>query len=1190
MRKCYYLFCFLFVLIFISCKKRTLFRQVAASYSGIDFNNRIVENDTLNPMKVVNIYNGGGVGAGDFNNDGLPDLYFTGNMVSSKLYINKGHLKFEDVTDKAGVAGMGRWARGISVVDINNDGLMDIYICNTIYKDSLRRRNILYVNQGTDKEGIPHFKDMAAAYGLDISVQSTMASFFDYDNDGDLDMYLTVNEASNGYSSSVFQQRNNTVPSQGRLYRNDMDPGLQHGVYHNVSAEAGIIFQGFGHGASTCDINNDGWKDIYVSDDFISSNLLYINNHNGTFTDRSKDYFKHTSFNAMGQDIIDINNDGLADVVELDMNPKDNHRKKMMLGPNNYNTFQNFDKFHYQVQYVRNTLQLNQGLRLLENDSVGEPVFSEIAFMSGISQTDWSWTPLITDFDNDGFRDIIITNGFPKDVSDHDFISYRNNIRGFEPPMKMLDKIPVIKLANYAFKNKNGTSFDDVSADWGLSVPSFSNGAIYADLDNDGDMDMVVNNINDKAFVYENTLRKDQDTAAHFLNIVFKGSALNINGLGAFADIYYDGAKHQVYENNPYRGYLSSNQPMAHFGLGKTAVLDSVVIRWPGEKKQTIKMVKADQLLKVNIAGAKDSFSWKDATITSPPLFKEITTASGITYSHREFDFIDFNFQTTLPHKFSAYSPAMATADIDGNGFDDIAIAGNADEPSRALLQQPDGRFIQKNLLSANESINLPYQDEGMLFFDANGDGSADIYITSGGYQYADTSSNYQDRIYINDGKGNYTRAKDALPVNHTSKLCVRAMDFNNDGKLDLFVSGRVDPGKYPKPVSSFIFRNDSENGKVKFTDVTAEIAPELQNIGMVCDALFTDFDNDGQVDLLLAGEWMPVTFFKNTGGKFKNTTGTSGISDKAGWWNSIVAGDFRHTGRTDYIVGNVGVNTLYQASEKYPVYLTAKDFDHNGSYVPVTSLFLPATDGQLKEFPAFGRDDIAERIPTLKKRFDNYDKFANATMQDIFSPAMMQDAQRLKATMLQSCYLRNEGNGKFTLIPLPAAAQVSVLNGMIAGDFDGDGNLDVLLNGNDYGTEVSIGRYDALNGLLLKGDGKGGFSPLSILQSGIYIPGDGKALVKLTDSRGNYLVAASQNKGDLKLFECRQKLRALKINADDVSCILYFENGSTQKEEFYYGDGFLSQSARFCSITPHVLRAEITNTRGQHRTIVMTK
>ena len=1179
--------CTLFCLLACNSKKPVLFKKVDAAQSGIGFTNTITENDSINPINVVNIYNGGGVGTGDFNNDGLPDLYFTGNMVPSKLYLNKGHFNFEDITAKAGVEGMGRWARGIAVVDINNDGLLDMYVCNTIYKDSLQRRNILYVNQGSDKEGIPHFKDMAAAYGLDISVQSTMASFFDYDNDGDLDMYLTVNEASTGYSSSVFRQRNsNTVHSIGRLYRNDADSNVQHGVFHDVSEKAGIVLAGFGHSAIICDINKDGWKDIYVADDFISSNILYINNKNGTFTDQSRDYFKHTSFNAMGEDIVDINNDGLADVVELDMNPRDNHRKKMMLGNNNYNTFQNFDKFNYQVQYARNTFQLNQGPRLLENDSVGAPAFSEIGFMSGMSQTDWSWTPLITDFDNDGYRDMIITNGFPRDVSDHDFIAYREKSNGLESPLKMLGKIPVIKLANYAFKNKDGISFDDVSAAWGMVTPSFSNGAVYADLDNDGDMDMVVNNIDDKAFVYENTLRSKEDTTTNFLQLQFKGPKLNINGLGAFADIYYDGNKHQVYEHNPYRGYLSSNQLIAHFGIGKTSLVDSVVIRWPGQKKQTIKNIKANQLLKVNEEDAKETYSWL-APEAGPHLFKEITTSAGIRFRHMDYDFIDFNVQTTLPHKFSEYSPALATADVNGDGLDDIVVGGNNVSPTRLLLQDKDGKFSEQPLPVSNAPQNLAYKDEGILLADFNGDGQPDIYIASGSYNYAHNSENYQDRCYINNGKGGFTLVPEALPVNYTSKLCVRAFDYNKDGKLDLFLSGRVDPGKYPKPVSSFIYRNDSENGHVKFTDVTAAVAPALQNIGMVCDALFTDFDNDGQADLLLAGEWMPLRFLKNTGGKFTDVTPGSGIANRTGWWNTIIAGDFRHTGRMDYVIGNAGMNTIYQPTDQYPVYMTAKDFDNNGSYVPLISFFLPDKEGVLKEFPAYGRDDVADRIPTLKKRFDNYSKFADADMDAIFPNGMRKDVQRMKVNTLQSCFLRNDGNGKFTMMPLPAAAQVSVLNGMIADDFNGDGNLDVLINGNDYGTEVSIGRMDALNGLLLKGDGQGGFTPATIMESGIYIPENGKALVRLAGNSGNYLVAASQNKGPLKLFQLGIPKKIIPLKADDIYLVLHFKNGSTQKEECYFGSSFLSQSTRHCFIGTDVVKAVITNNSGVSRMIL---
>jgi hypothetical protein len=1172
---------------FFSCKKPTLFEQVSSSHSGIYFNNKITENDSINPLDVVNIYNGGGVGIGDFNNDGLPDIYFTGNMVSNRMYINKGNFKFEDVTEKAGVGGMGRWGRGVSIIDLNNDGLMDIYVCNTIYKDSARRRNLLYINQGVDKDGVPHFKEMAKEYGLDINVQSTMATFFDYDNDGNLDMYLTVNEANEHYYPNVFGARDKSPNiSTGRLYHNEWDARLKHPVFHDVTTKAGVSIQGFGHAATIVDINRDGWKDIYVSNDFIGPNLLFINNHDGTFTERSKEYFKHTSFNAMGQDIVDINNDGLADVIELDMSPEDNYRKKMMLSAGSYQNIQNFERFGIQLQYVRNTLQLNQGPCVLQNDSIGSPAFSEIAFMSGIAQTDWSWTPLIADFNNDGYRDVVITNGFPKDLTDHDFITFRTNAYAITPKKNILDQIPQVKIHNYGYQNNGDLTFSDATAKWGLTLPTFSNGAAYADLNNDGVMDMIINNINDEPLIYKNTAREHDTVNTHYIQIKFKGDSHNLNGLGAWADIYYDHNKHQVWENNPYRGYLSTNENIAHFGLGKIHRLDSVVIRWPNAKKQVLQQVKADQLLTVNIMNAKEPYSWVQTKKADKTLFKEMTNAKNIRYVHREYDFADFNIQKLLPHKLSDYNPALAAGDIDGNGLDDIVIGGNSSLPAQVLFQQRDGKFIQRNLLPNDNSYSGNNKDEGILLFDANGDGKLDVYISSGGYMNKPGDTSYQDRLYINDGKGNFTLAKNALPINHTSKLCVRAIDYNRDGKPDLFISGRVDPWNYPKPVSSCILRNDSKNGVVKFTDVTKEVAPDLNNIGMVCDALFTDYDNDGWPDLVLAGEWMPVTFLKNEHGIFKNVTKSLGLADRPGWWNSIVAGDFRHTGRMDYIVGNVGLNTLYKASEQYPVYITAKDFDKNGGFNAITSIFLPDQSGEKKEFPVAGRDEIIKEMISMRKKFTNYKSYATATMNDILSPEQREGALRLMSNTSQSCYLRNDGNGKFAMIPLPKLVQISAIYGMVVDDFDGDGNLDVMMTGNDYGTEVTVGRYDALNGLMLKGDGKGNFYPQSILQSGIYIPGDGKALVKLQSNSGSYMLAASQNRGPLKLFELKRKVNNIKLLPDDESAVITYKNGVKQKQEFYYGSSFLSQSGRFLTVNLDVRSVEITNNEGHTRVL----
>ncbi|HEY4936513.1 MAG TPA: VCBS repeat-containing protein, partial [Puia sp.] len=816
------------ILLFCSCNsKKTLFQEVSSGHSGIHFNNLIVENDSINPLDLTNIYNGGGVGVGDFNQDGLPDIYFTGNMVSNKLYLNKGDFKFEDVTTDAGVAGAGEWCRGVSVVDINNDGWPDIYVCATIKTNPEQRRNLLYINQGLDKNGIPHFKEMAREYGLGDTLFSTMAAFFDYDNDGDLDMYLVVNNIPKGYNPSAYKPiaTDGSFPSTGRLYRNDWNDSLKHPVFTDVSKQAGITIEGLGHDVTIADINKDGWKDIYVSNDFVGDDILYINNHDGTFTNKVKTYFKHTSANGMGQDIEDINNDGLADIVELDMDPPDNYRKKLFQNSSNYRSYQNNEYFGYQYQYARNSLQLNLGPRVNADDSIGDPIFGEIGYYSGIEATDWSWTPLVADFDNDGFRDIIITNGYPKDVTDHDFINFRTQATNLASKKTILDQIPQIKIHSFAFKNNKELRFTDVSEDWGLMTPSFSNGAAYADLDNDGDLDLIVNNIDDEAHIYRNMSRERDPENHHFLRIQFTGDRLNKNGFGAWAELHYDSGKQQVYENTPYRGYLSTIQPIAHFGLGTRTSVDSVIIRWPNGKMQLLRNVAANQVLKVDIKNADLNYSFAKEILASNTLFKDITESLGIHFEQEERDYIDFNIQKLLPHKFTQYGPSMAVGDMDGNGLDDMIVGGSAFHSAQLFLQQPDGRFLQRPLSPDSIARNKLTDDEGILLFDADGDGDLDLFIASGGYQNSHDNPAYQDRLYVNDGKGNFTLDTTALPKNFTSKFCVRAADYDHDGDLDLFISGRVDPENYPKPVSSFIYRNDSKNGHIRFTDVTETVA-----------------------------------------------------------------------------------------------------------------------------------------------------------------------------------------------------------------------------------------------------------------------------------------------------------------------------------------------------------------------------
>lgn len=1172
-----------FGLFLSSCKRsETLFTLVDAKQSGVQFANTIIENDSINVLDFENVYNGGGVGIADFNNDGLVDIYFTGNLVPNKLYLNKGNFKFEDITAAAGVEGKGRWSRGVAVIDINNDGWMDIYVCATLKKNPAERENMLYINQGEDNNGVPSFIDMAAAYGLNDNSQSTQAAFFDYDNDGDLDMYLANNEIVKDDYPNRFRPilKDGSHANTDKLFRNDWDPVKQHPVFTNVSKEAGIMVEGYAHAVTIADINNDGWKDIYVTNDYLSNDLLWINNGNGTFTDRLSDYFKHTSANAMGNDIVDLNSDGLADVVVLDMNPEDNYRKKMMLNPNSYQTYQNSDQFGYSYQYVRNTLQVNQGPRVLGNDTVGAPVFSEMAFFAGIAETDWSWTPVVADFDNDGNRDIIITNGFPRDVTDHDFVTFRGSAYAVATKKQLLEQIPEVKIHNYAFRNNGQLHFSNVTNDWGLTMPSFSNGAVYADLDNDGDLDLVVNNINDPASLYRNNTNKGKTEQHHYLNIRLQGDSLNRNGLGASVMAYYAGKK-EVWENTPYRGYLSSVDNRIHFGLGTQQAVDSLVVLWPDGKKQVMANVKADTLLTLNYWKADQFYAiHPPVQWATQSLLRDITASAGIQYVQQEKDFVDFNIQKLLPHKFSEYGPALAAGDLNGDGLDDMVIGGSFSFSPTLLLQNANGKFTSKAILPEADINNKRWEDVGILLFDADGDGDLDLYTASGGFENEHNTAAYQDHLYLNDGKAGFTPLTGAIPANTVSKSCVRAVDYDRDGDLDLFVAGRVDPWNYPKPVSSFIYRNDSKNGRIQFTDVTALVAKSLNNAGLVCDAVFTDVDNDGWVDLLLAGEWMPMTLLKNQSGKFEPVS--TGLEQQLGWWNTIAPGDFDNDGDMDYVVGNLGRNSFYRGNEQHPVEMIAADFDKNGSFDAFPFLYLPDESGQLKLFPAQTRDDIVKQMISMRTKFQNYKTYARAGKSDMFSPEQLKDAMELKANQFNSVLLLNDGKGRFSMQPLPDAAQVSVLNGMVVEDLNRDGNLDILINGNDYGTEVSVGRYDALNGLLLLGKGDGHFEPATILESGFYMPGNGKSLVSLSSAGGQWLVAASANRGPLKLFALKQAIQSIPAAPGLYAVEYSLPNGKKQKRELYYGNSFLSQSARRYLIPAKATAASGVNSKGE--------
>jgi len=1183
-----YLVPFIFLMTFSSCKQKPLFTLVKPDYSGVHFNNKITETDSVNVLDFSNIYNGGGVGVADFNNDGLQDIYFTGNMVPNKLYLNKGNLQFDDVTNSAGVTGDGRWCRGVSIIDINNDGLQDMYVCTTIKNNAAERQNLLYINQGFGKDKKVIFKEVAADYGLNDTSYATMASFFDYDNDGDLDIYIVANQIIDNDYPNKFRPRNVNLehPSTGRLYRNDWNTSKGHPYFTNVSKLAGITIEGYGHSAVVTDINKDGWKDILVSNDYISQDILYINNRNGTFTDKIESFLKHTSANAMGSDVADINNDGLQDIVELDMNPEDNYRKKMMLNANSYQTYQNSDYFNIQYQYVRNTLQLNLGPNVKGNDTIGDPVFGDIGYMAGIAETDWSWTPMVVDFDNNGFRDILITNGFPKDVTDHDFIAFRNMAYSLATKKQMLEQIPKVKIHNYSFKNNGNLQFINSTLEWGFTTPSFSNGAAYADLDNDGDLDVIVNNIDDKAFIYENNLREKDNQETNFISVKLIGDSLNRNGFGVWIELYYDG-KQQVYEQNPYRGYLSTIQMESHFGLGKINTIDSMIVKWPNGKKQKLLNVKSNHEIIADIRNADQLYSWTLPVTNNGVLFTDITDTMHVSYVHQQEDFIDFNIQKLLPHKFSEFGPALATGDVNGDGLDDLVIGGNATRPATLLFQTKLGKFEERLLDTTHQSV-ATLMDMGVTVFDIDNDNDLDIYIARGGYEVTDSSTSYADQLYLNNGHGTFINKSRDLPKNYTSKSCVRPCDFDGDGDLDLFIAGRVAPGKYPLPVSSILLRNDCKNGVIKFTDITEQSGSPLKNIGLVCDAVWSDYDGDGWMDLILTGEWMPVKFLKNNRGVLQETNAVGNFAKQLGWWTSIVPGDFDNDGDIDYVAGNLGLNSFYKASTKYPVRIYAKDFDTNGSFDAVPTMYLASSqsESQLNEYPVHTRDDMTKQMISFKSKFQKYSLFASATFNKMFTANELKGALVLEANNFTNSYFKNAGGGKFEISPLPIMAQLSCLNGMVAEDFDADGNLDLLAVGNDYSTEVSVGRYDAGVGIFLKGDGNGNFTPGSILKSGWFVPGNGKALVKFNNSSGQLCLAASQNKGPLKVFIVNKPVKTIALNPHDVGARIFFKNGKIRSVNVDYGSSFLSQSARTITVNDQVSYVEITDKKGNKRKV----
>ena len=1168
-----------------------LFERLPASRTGIDFSNTIVEDDSLlNPIDFDYLYNGAGVAVGDFNADGRPDLYFAGNAVGNRLYLNQGDFRFEDVTRTAGVVAEGAWSTGVAVVDINQDGLLDLYVCAA--GPDQDRANRLFVNQGAGPGGVPRFREAAAEYGLaNRGGYSTQAAFFDYDQDGDLDLYVLMNsrEASNRNALRPRKTKGEAA-STDRLYRNDGN-----GSFTDVSEEAGIQIEGYGLGVSVSDIDQDGWLDVYVANDFLSNDVLYINNGDGTFTNRIAEVLKHQSYSSMGNDVADYNNDGRPDVVVVDMLPPDNERQKLMLPGGTYDVFHTELRLGYEPQYLRNTLQLNRG-----PDPDGQPTFSEIGQLAGVSGTDWSWAPFFADFDNDGLKDLFISNGFGKDITNRDYITYGlqgatfgTNEARRKKAIEAMQKLEAVKLRNYLFRNNGDLTFTDESKAWGMGPPSLSNGAAFADFDQDGDLDLVTNNINDNAFVLKNRAREQaqagREGGAHYLRVQLAGPPSNRAGYGAKVVLQSSG-RTQYIDHSPYRGYMSTTEQAIHFGLAAASTVDSLEVYWPDGRYQLLTDVRANQVLTLNYSEAATGPPQDRSSLFEgrgrPRLFRAAAPQHGLTYAHAEHEVVDFKNTPLLPHQLSRYGPGVAAGDADGNGLDDVFIGGDRGQERALFMQRPGGRFVRQALpLEGRSPQESGYEDMGALFFDAEGDGDTDLYVVSGGNAAPADSPAYQDRLYLNQGGlGRFRRAERALPHLTASGSCVRAADYDADGDLDLFVGGRHVPGRYPLPPRSYVLRNDAESRQARFTDVTEEVAPALAEAGMVTDALWTDFDQDGQVDLLVVGEWMPLTFFRNEDGQFADVTRETGLEHTAGWWNSLAAGDFDADGDTDYVAGNLGLNAKYDASPEEPVRIYAKDFDENGSLDPILTRYIQGT-----EYPDASRDRLIDQMLGMKGRFRSYRDYAQASFDEMFTGEKRLDgAYTAQAVRFETSYLENKGEGRFEMRALPTRVQFAPVYGMRAGDFNADGHLDLLAVGNSYAPDTQTGRYDASVGHFLAGDGTGRFQESGHTESGFFVDGDAEGLAEVQTERQS-LVLATRNSDSLRVFGATLDGNAadgLPLRPLDQYAVLYLENGETRREEFFYGSTYLSQSSRWLQVPKNVEKAVVYGARGGRRTV----
>lgn len=1077
-----------------------LFQQMSASETGISFENTITNSEEFNIFNYRNFYNGGGVAIGDINNDNLPDIYLIANQDANKLFLNKGNFQFEDITDKAGVAGTKSWSTGATFADVNADGLLDLYLCNA--GRSEERANELFINKGDGT-----FQESAKAYGLDDHGYSTHAAFFDFDRDGDLDMFL-LNNSFTPVGRLAYSNIRNQRDKEGghKMFRNDG------GHFTDISEEAGIYGSliGFGLGITIGDVNNDNWLDMYISNDFYEHDYLYINNRDGTFKESIQSAMQHISLSSMGADIADINNDGKLDIYVTDMLPGSDRRLKLT------STYEGHDLFALKVsrdfhyQYMQNTLQLNQS-----GAPDGKTWFSEIARFTGTHATDWSWGALIFDMDSDGEKDIFVANGINKDLTNQDFVQFLadpSNIaevsrtRKFDYRM-FLDKMPSEPLSNYAFKNGGNLSFSNNAAAWGLDSPSFSNGAAYGDLDNDGDLDLIVNNVNSQLFVYKNKSNERKDF--HYIKFKLNGDRANKNGIGTKVYVHQS-ARTQMLQQMPNRGFESSVDLRLTFGVGSNAKIDSVTVLWENDKQQVIRQIRADSMYILN---QKDALmTWEPEREKGKVKFTDVTAASGIDFFHKEADYVDYNQNPLIKQMYSRFGPALAVGDVNKDGLDDVYIGGAIGQGGRLYMQGKGGDFMEKTSEVFRKDTEQEASDA--VFFDADNDSDLDLLVVSGSNEFKDSDDVLLPKLYLNDGKGNFAKSN-GFPALKINASCIAVADYDKDGDMDIFIGSRIKSGQYGVDPPSYFLTND---GTGSFKNYTKRFIPEIGRLGMVSDALWADLDGDNYPELVVAGDWMPIMVFKNKRNKLelqsadivKNANGE--IVNTSGWWNTLEAADLDNDGDLDIIAGNLGLNSRLKASQQKPVELYVKDFDHNG----IIKQIITCPDETGTSYPMLMKPDLLRAMPSLKKKFVKYEQYAGKTIEDVINKEDLADAILKKVYMTESAIFKNESKGgSFTFLPLPQTAQFSSIFSIIPTDYDRDGNIDLIIAGNYYDVLPEIGRYDGLKGLVLRNT-QNGFEAKAPSETGLWLEDQVRTMKVLKQGQ----VILGRNNGKALVFK----------------------------------------------------------------------